>query len=205
MTKRPPDTSLLLSRFTRFIFTLAGWHTEGELPNEPKFIVVGAPHTSNWDGLLLVFYATIHRARMQWLGKHTLFRFPFGWLMRLAGGVPINRSTTKNAVEQAVQVFNEREKLILTIAPEGTRHKSDNWKTGFYYIALGAKIPLVMGYVDYAAKAVGIGPTLFPTGDIEADFVKFREFYTTKTGKYPEAVGPIIPAPPKHKTPASAD
>ncbi len=194
---RPPDTSLFFAVIAGFILRLFGWTVGSLPPNYPKMVVIGAPHTSNWDGLIMVLFALVLRVRLEWVGKHTLFRFPFGSLMRLAGGVPLNRSTTKNAVDQAIQVFNERDKMALVVAPEGTRGKVDYWKTGFYYIALGAKVPIVMGYVDYGRKRAGLGPAVIPSGDIEADLEHFRAFYADITPRHPEKKGIIALPPPK--------
>jgi 1-acyl-sn-glycerol-3-phosphate acyltransferase len=196
-TTRPPDFGIGISRFARFVMGLFGWKADEVVPNYPKMIVIGAPHTTNWDGVILVAASLAMRVRLLWLGKHTLFRPPFGWLMRLAGGIPINRQTTRNAVEQAVQAFNERERMVLVIAPEGTRRKVDHWKTGFYYIALGAGVPIAFGYVDYDNKRAGIPTAFMPTGDIQADFEIIRAFYKNQRGKHPENVGPIIPPPDK--------
>lgn len=195
--ERSPDTSLWLARLAGFILSIFGWKVGDVTPNFPKMIVIGAPHTSNWDGLIMVLFALVLRVRLQWVGKHTLFKFPFGGLMRLAGGVPLNRSTTKNAVEQTIQVFNEHEKMALVVAPEGTRGKVDHWKTGFYYIALGANVPIVMGYVDYGRKQAGLGPAIMPSGDIEADMEVFRTFYSDITPRHPEKKGTVALPPPK--------
>lgn len=190
---RSPDYPLILSWIGKLIFKLIGWKSEGEekLPDLPKYIVIGAHHTSNLDGLVMVTLAMIWRLRLNWLGKHTLFRAPYGWLMRLAGGLPINRSTTKNAVEQVVEMFNQHEKMVLVIAPEGTRKQVTHWKTGFYYIALGAKVPIVLGYVDYKRRASGVGPAIYPSGDIEADMAKIREFYVDVTPRHPSRKGEV--------------
>jgi 1-acyl-sn-glycerol-3-phosphate acyltransferase len=197
MNYRSPDYPVFFSWIGHFIFKLVGWRVEGDVPDYPKMVITGAPHTSNWDGFVFIFTTFALRQRMNWLGKHTLFRAPIGWLMRLGGGVSINRKTTQNAVEQAVQVFNERKRMILLIAPEGTRKKTDYWKTGFYYIALGAKVPIVMAYVDYPRKRVGIGPAVQPTGDIDADFAIFRAFYADKIGRHPEKKSNVEPPPLK--------
>lgn len=190
-TTRPPDFGSGIARFSRFVMGLFGWTLDEVVPNYPKMVVVGAPHTSNWDGVILVAAALALRVRLLWLGKHTLFRPPLGGLMRLAGGIPINRQTTRNAVEQAVQAFNERERMVLVVAPEGTRGKVDHWKTGFYYIALRAGVPIGLGYIDYARKRAGIPAAFMPTGDIYADFEIIRAFYQDKRAKHPEKVGPI--------------
>lgn len=195
---RSPDYPAWFSNAMHSLLKLAGWKMEANVPDVPKFIAVGAPHTSNWDGILMFVATSAMGVRMFWLGKHTLFRFPFGGLMRLSGGVPINRKSTKNAVEQVVQSFKEHERIALIIAPEGTRKKVDHWKTGFYYMALGAGVPISLGYVDFINKRVGLGEIIYPTGDIEADFVKIRAFYADKHGRHPEKEG--IVAVPQNKS-----
>jgi 1-acyl-sn-glycerol-3-phosphate acyltransferase len=169
-----------------------GWRMEGRLPDVDNLVVIAAPHTSNWDFPILVSLAFGLGAKTSWLGKHTLFRWPFGFLSRWMGGIPVYRSASNNMVAQSVEMFRNSEKLILTIPPEGTRGKVAHWKTGFYYIALGAEVPIAMGFIDYKRKAVGVGPTLYPTGDIEADMESFRNFYINVTAKYPDKA--CIPA-----------
>lgn len=184
-TQRPPEISVPVSQFARFVFGLFGWHGENELPNFPKMVIIGAPHTSNWDGAVFYIMTLILRAKLKFIGKHTLFRFPYGGLMRWAGGIPINRSTTKNAVEQVIDAFNESDNLALAIAPEGTRKKTDHWKTGFYYIALGAKVPIVMATIDYRRRVCSIGPHFMPSGDIDKDFEIIQQYYADKVGRHP--------------------
>jgi 1-acyl-sn-glycerol-3-phosphate acyltransferase len=196
---RPPDYPLWVSQLTRFVMRLFGWEVVGHVPNYPKMVIIGAYHTSNWDGVLLLLLTLALRTRMHWIGKHTLFRPPVGWLTRLAGGIPVNRSTTTNAVEQVVQTFEQRDRLVVVLAPEGTRKKVDHWKTGFYYIALGAKVPIVLGYADYRRRRVGLGEVVIPSGDIEADMRRFRDFYTDVTPRHPEKKGDIA-LPPRSET-----
>ena len=167
--------SWLALRLTR----LFGWTIEGEAPPVPKWIGLGMYHTSNWDLLLVLATGFRFRFRAYWIGKESIFRKPFGGLMRWLGGIPIRRDKSYNAVQQVVDEINRHEKIIIIVAPEGTRKYVDHWKTGFYYMALHANIPIVLSYINYQRKAVGIGPMLYPTGDIEADFTTMREFYTT--------------------------
>ncbi len=195
-TRRPPEANYFISKLARFIFWVFGWHVTGELPNIPKMLLIGGPHTSNWDGAVFYLFSLSVRAHIQFLGKHTLFKFPFGGIMRWAGGVPINRTTTVNAVDQVVEAFNSHERMALIIAPEGTRSLTEHWKTGFYYIALKAQVPVVMAYVDYSRKRCGVGPHFMPTGDIDADFKQVQAFYADKVGRHPEKQGPIV-LPPK--------
>ena len=187
-----PVISPLIRGLAFSFLKVFGWRLEGRLPDVDKLVVIAAPHTSNWDLPVLLSLAFALRAKACWLGKHTLFRRPFGFLFRWMGGIPVYRSASKNMVAQSVEMFRNSEKLILTIPPEGTRSKVSHWKTGFYYIALGAEIPIAMAFIDYKRKATGVGPTLYPTGNIEADMEVIRNFYATVTAKYPDKAS--IPA-----------
>jgi len=184
-----PVISPLMRGMAISCLKIFGWRLEGRLPDVDKLVVIAAPHTSNWDLPVLLSLAFALRAKASWLGKHTLFRRPFGFLFRWMGGIPVYRSASHNMVAQSVEMFRNSEKLILTIPPEGTRGKVSHWKSGFYYIALGAEIPISMGFIDYKRKAVGVGPTIYPTGDIEADMELIRNFYATVTAKYPDKAG----------------
>ncbi|MGH9754382.1 MAG: lysophospholipid acyltransferase family protein [Blastocatellia bacterium] len=159
------------------------------MPDVDKLVVIAAPHTSNWDFPVLLGVAFALRVKACWLGKHTLFQWPFGFVSRWMGGIPVYRSASHNMVAQSVEMFRNSEKLILAIPPEGTRGKVSYWKTGFYYIALGAETPIAMAFIDYKRKASGVGPTLYPTGDIEADIETIRNFYANVTAKYPDKAG----------------
>ena len=148
---------------------IIGWRREGRLPNLPQYVVIAAPHTSNWDFPITMALAFAYRMKMYWMGKNTLFRWPFGGLMKWLGGIPIDRSKSQDVVAQCVKIFRERARMVMVIPPEGTRKKVRYWKTGFYYIAKGANLPIVLGFLDYLRKAGGFGPTFMPTGNIEAD------------------------------------
>src|SRR5215211_7480307 len=173
------------------LLALFGWHTVGALPDNPKGVLVVAPHTSNWDFLVLLLIAVALGIKTTWMGKHTLFRPPFGWLMRRLGGLPIDRTARHNVVDQAIQSFRDRDRLILAVLPEGTRKRTAYWKSGFYHIANGARVPLILGFADYKRKVGGIGPAFMPSGDIEADMAVVRDFYTGMVGKCPEQFGEI--------------
>jgi len=181
-----PVISPLLRGLAFSFLKVFGWRLEGRLPDVDKLVVIAAPHTSNWDLPVLLSLAFALRAKACWLGKHSLFRRPFGFLFRWMGGIPVYRSASQNMVAQSVEMFRKSEKLILTIPPEGTRSKVSHWKTGFYYIALGAGTPIAMAFIDYKRKVTGVGPTLYPTGNIEADMEVIRNFYATVTAKYPD-------------------
>jgi 1-acyl-sn-glycerol-3-phosphate acyltransferase len=175
----------------KIAFKLTGWQTEGRIPDIPKAVVIVAHHTSNWDFLAGLMATYIWRVKPFWLAKHSLFRWPMGGLLKWLGGIPINRATAHNVVEQAAQAFQNYERFLLAITPEGTRKKVNQWKSGFYHIAKAAKVPIVCGFIDYKRKVTGIGPTIFPTDDIRADMEKIREFYSTVNGKYPELAGNV--------------
>ncbi len=190
--KIPPTGDAVPRRFNwithwvgRLYLQLQGWRIEGELPNLPKFVLTVAPHTSNWDFLYGMAYVYATALRMSVVGKHTLFWWPLGVYLRWAGVIPLDRTARRNFVAQMVDEFSRREKMVLAITPEGTRKKVKTWRTGFYYIALGAEVPIVMLFIDYGRKVVGIGPVVTPTGDIEADMEIIQGFYQTITGKFP--------------------
>ena len=149
----------------------------GELPDLPKFVLIGAPHTSNWD-LPNALAAGLHYGvGIHWMGKDSIFKWPFGGLMRWMGGIPVDRSKRNNAVTQMVEIFNAAEELIVVIPPEGTRSEVERWKSGFYHIAVGAKVPIVMAFMDYNRREVGIKGVFYPTGDYDADVAKIQAVY----------------------------
>jgi 1-acyl-sn-glycerol-3-phosphate acyltransferase len=173
------------------ILRLLGWKVEARLPKARKFVLVGAPHTSNWDFILMLLILNALGLPLNWVGKDSLFNGSFGGLMRRLGGIPVDRSVRNGFVDQMVAEFERRESMILVVAPEGTRGKSEYWKTGFYYIAQGARVPIALGYVDYAQKIGGIGTSLQPSGDIQADMLPIARFYAGITGKHPQLQGEI--------------
>lgn len=174
-----------MKTFSNLILKLTGWRIVGELPG-PKSILIGAPHTSNWDlpVALLTFWNLSFSAH--WIGKHTIFKPPLGGLMRKLGGIPIDRGTTKDFVPEVVSWFERESELTILIAPEGTRSRTEYWRSGFYWIAHGAGIPIGLGFVDYPSRTAGIGISIMPTGDIAADMEKIRDFYADKIGRHPE-------------------
>ena len=182
-----PFTQLL----AQFILRLITWKLEINIPAARKYVLIGAPHTSNWDFVYFMLLKYSTGIGFHWVGKDSLFRWPLNWLMRKLGGIPVNRSSKNNFVGQVVDAFNRMDDLVVAISPEGTRSNTHQWKTGFYYIALGAKVPIALGFIDYREKVVGIGPTLIPSGNIEADFSDIREFYAPFTGKHPARQGVV--------------
>ena len=187
----------------KFFFTRLGWKINGDVPRDlKKYIIVVAPHTSNWDFLVGLAVRSIMKFPSNYLGKKELFNPPFGWLFRKLGGYPVDRKGSHNLVDQVAEIFKSEDQFIIAIAPEGTRKNVTKWKTGFYHIARGAGVPIVMSYLDFKRKVAGVGPTFIPTGDIEADFRVFEEFYTKVTPKYPDQRGGIAVDPRSLKNPA---
>ena len=165
---------------------ILGWRMENLPPDVPRCVVIIEPHTSNWDFPIGLFLGLVMRLKASWTAKHTMFRPPFGTFFKFLGGIPIERSHSHNLVHQLIEIIKSRDQIWIGITPEGTRKKVKAWKTGFYFIAVGAGVPIVLAYLDYKRKVGGFGPTLYPTGDIEADFAKLREFYSTVTARHPE-------------------
>lgn len=160
----------------------AGWRVVGERPAVSRYVLIGAPHTSNWDFPLMLAVILSCGMDVHWLGKHTLFRAPLNWLMRWLGGIPIDRSRADNRVQGIAALFGQYPDLVVLIAPEGTRGAVSEWKTGFYHIARTAGVPIVLGYIDAKRRVCGFGPALEPCGDVAADMRRIREFYADKTG-----------------------
>lgn len=172
---------------------LAGWKVAGQLPAEPRYVLVGAPHTSNWDFPLMLMAAAYFGIKPYWMGKKGLFPRPVAGLMRWLGGIPIDRSAAHNMVDQVVAAFDRQARLVLVIAPEGTRSRVPRWKSGFYHIATGAGVPIVLAYADYRHRVVGIGPTIHPGGDMQKDLLAIQGFYADKSGRHPQNAGPVLP------------
>lgn len=167
-------------------FRLNGWKAIAERPIPKKAVIIAAPHTSNWD---FVYYIGLTRElgiETSFMAKRQLFRWPLGNFMRQMGGVEVNREAGGNYVQSMIDEFNRRDEFLLTIAPEGTRKSVGQWKTGFYHIALGAKVPLIIGMMDYAKKTGGLGVAFMPTGDYAADMARVEEFYRSTTPKHPD-------------------
>ncbi|PLX43897.1 MAG: glycerol acyltransferase [Deltaproteobacteria bacterium] len=164
---------------------IMGWRRVGGIPEFPQAVVIGAYHTSNWDFVFTLLFAFDIGLPVRWMGKDSLFKRGFGGVMRWLGGIPIDRSRSKNVVEASIRELVAGSIKYLVIAPEGTRGRANRWKSGFYHIAIGAKVPIVMGFLDYKRKVGGLGPFIIPTNDMKADMAKIAEFYRTVTAKYP--------------------
>jgi 1-acyl-sn-glycerol-3-phosphate acyltransferase len=151
-----------------------GWRIDGDVPDLPKMVLIVAPHSSNWDFIVGVAAKAAMRLRVRFLGKDTLFRFPLGLVMRYLGGIPVDRSTANAVVTSVVAQFDRRPRMLLAVAPEGTRKRVDRWRTGFYHIARGAGAPILPIAFDWGAKTIRIGALFSPTGDLERDLRELR-------------------------------
>ena len=182
-----PVVNTVLRGLSLAVLKLAGWKVTGQLPaNGRKCVFIAAPHTSNWDLPYTLMVAFALRLNIYWMGKEQIFRPPFKGLMMWLGGLPVRRESSNNLVEASIAALqNASGPVQLVVPPEGTRSKVRYWKTGFYYIAVGAQVPIVMAYMDYARKESGLGPVFEPTGDIEADMVRIKAFYAPFKGKNP--------------------
>ncbi len=179
---RVPILRQLLQLVATIILKIIGWRVVGSLPNERKYILIGAPHTSNWDFPLMLLAVLKVGMDVHWLGKNTLFPPVLGSVMRWLGGIAVDRSKSNNLVAQLVDLYRERDELVVVIPPEGTRSKVERWKSGFYHVAAGANVPILLGFIDASRKELGFGPLFFPAQDYESDLPKIQEFYRNKLG-----------------------
>lgn len=182
----------LKRRLSKWILSITGWKISDNLPDLDKMVVVVAPHTSNWDFLYGRCYAYIQRIHPNYMIKSELFFWPLGWLLKRNGGIPVYRKSGKNSVEQMVELIQKREKIILGIAPEGTRKRVEKWKTGFYYIAKEANIPLALVYLDYQRKEMGCMQIMNVSGNFEQDMSKIEQLYKNKVAHTPAFFNPKI-------------
>ncbi|SOD54869.1 1-acyl-sn-glycerol-3-phosphate acyltransferases [Pseudoxanthomonas wuyuanensis] len=175
------------NRFTRWIarrFLRAfGWRVVGTLPDIPKLVLIVAPHSSNWDGIWGMAAKIAMGFQVRVLGKAQLFWWPLAPLLRKLGVVPIDRSSPQGTVEQAIGLINGAERMWFALTPEGTRKRVQKWKSGFWKIARGANVPILMAYFHYPEKTIGIGGLFHPSDDVEADMAKIREWYRPWVGK----------------------
>ena len=186
MSKRPVRRFL-----ARLLIAMTGWKPEGVRPEMDQFVLIAAPHTTNWDFVYLLAFAELFELKISFMAKHSLFWPPLGWFMRAVGGLPVVRHERGNLVTILAGLFDEHDHLGLVVPAEGTRGHVDYWKSGFYHIARTAKVPIVMSFLDYERKVGGFGPAIEPSGDVVADMDRVRAFYADKKGKYPELFGHI--------------
>ncbi|HEX5674967.1 MAG TPA: lysophospholipid acyltransferase family protein [Azonexus sp.] len=180
-----PVINVLMHWFSRMALRLTGWRVVGAAPTVPKYVLIAAPHTSNWDFPVALMVCFALRLRVYWMGKDSLFPPLVGGVMRWLGGIPVNRARSGNLVQATVDAYNSNARLIVIVPPEGTRSKVTQWKTGFYYIAQGAGVPIALGYLDFRKKEAGLSRMFQPSGDIAADMVEIQAFYAGITGKNP--------------------
>jgi len=181
----------VLARLARLILRLAGWTAVGGVMDDPKAVVIAAPHTSNRDGFWALTYKIATGLDIHFFAKHSLFWFPLGNILRALGGIDLDRRKAGSAVNKAIAMFAEKESFYFGLAPEGTRRKMRGWKTGFYRIAQGADVPVYLGFLDFGNKRIGIGPKFELTGDQEADLANIRKFYDGIEGRWPDKASPI--------------
>lgn len=162
-----------------------GWRVEGNIPDEARIVIIVAPHTSNWDFIVGFLAYLALQLDTTWFGKHSLFWWPAGSLFRYFGGIPIERSRSANVVDEYVAEFAKRDRMVLALAPEGTRSRVSGWKTGFYHIAMGARATIVPVALDYPARRVRIMTPLTPTGDIDGDVAVLRSRFTSAMARNP--------------------
>jgi 1-acyl-sn-glycerol-3-phosphate acyltransferase len=186
-TARPAPYAGLFSEGVRWVslayLTLAGWKMRGDWPALDKAVLVAAPHTSNWDGLLMLAAAGYYRVRLRWMGKKSLTQGPFGGLIKWLGCVPIDRSASHDVVNAMRAQFAAHEKMVLAIPPEGTRSLVSAWKSGFWHIAVGADVPIVLSVLDYGKKCVTLPAVIHPGSDYDSDLALIRGHYVDAVGK----------------------
>ena len=180
-----PVVNTVLRALSVAFLKLNGWKVEGQLPPEAaKSVFIAAPHTSNWDLPYTLMVAFVLRLNICWMGKASIFRWPFGPVMRWLGGIAVNRAQSSNLVAQSAQALEDADgPLQLVVPPEGTRGKTRHWKTGFYYIALQARVPIILAFMDYHRKVGGLGPVFKPSGDVDADMAGIKQFYAPIKGR----------------------
>lgn len=180
---RGPTPNLMRLICTSYL-ALAGWRIRGDWPpGLEKAVLVAAPHTSNWDGLNMLAAAGHYRVRLRWMGKASLTKGPFGWLIKWLGCVPIDRSGSHDVVNAMRDQFATHDYMILAVPPEGTRSAVREWKSGFYHIAVAAGVPLIITVLDYGAKTISLAALVHPSGDYERDLPVIKSYYANARGK----------------------
>lgn len=189
-----PRRGNALTRFVgRTVLRLLGWRLEGTFPDLPRFVLVGAPHTSNWDGVAALAASLAYGVESHFLGKREAFRGPMGWLLGALGGIPVDRSGAGGQVDQAIEEFARRPSFILGIAPEGTRGRGTRWRTGFHTIARAAGVPFVLVPFDHARRVTGPGPVVWPTDDLAHDLRVLDAYFAQVEGRNPALYTPPSP------------
>jgi 1-acyl-sn-glycerol-3-phosphate acyltransferase len=178
-------------RLARALLRWSRWRLVGEAPSVARCVIIFAPHTSGWDLPLLLAVRCAYGRPVAYLAKHTLFRFPFAGLLRWTGAIPVDRTQRHALVSTLARAFREREWLWLALSPEGTRERTDHWKSGFYHVAREADVPLLLAFIDSARRECGLGGLVSLTGDVDADMARLRAFYADKRGIVPERASEI--------------
>jgi 1-acyl-sn-glycerol-3-phosphate acyltransferase len=175
----------------RCLLRLLGWTLVGDKPTQQRYVLIAAPHTSNWDFPLMLAFAAAFDIKVTWMAKHSLFFPPLGWVLRAMGGMPIVRHQNQNVVDAMVETFSRAQQLVLVVPTEGTRARSEHWKSGFYHIARQARVPIVPSFLDFGQRRGGFGPAMETSGNVVADMQLFRDFYAGMQGKFPRQFGPV--------------
>lgn len=184
-----------MKSIARLLLRTFGWTLTRAEPPPRRYVLIFAPHTSNWDFVIGLLAAWGLGLKVHWMGKSSLFDSVLGPLFRFWGGIPVDRSKRGNMIDQMAARFEAAGDLVLAIAPEGTRRHTDHWKSGFWHIARAADVPVVMAFIDYGKKQIGMGVLLVPGDNIERDFERIRDFYADKRGKCPDKESTIRPRP----------
>jgi len=182
-----PILSPLLRLISKIILKFIRWRVVGSLPEEQKkYVLIVAPHTSNWDFILFVLAVSVLRLKPSVLIKSTLFVGPLGWFLRYCGAIPVNRTQASSLVNYIAGIYEEREEFVLIITPEGTRSPNPNWKRGFHHVATTAQVPILIAYVDSATKTIGIKGLMEPSDDVDGDIRQLKTFFDSKSGLKPK-------------------
>lgn len=188
-SSRPAPFSGPLSEAVRWVcavyLKVGGWTSHGDWPMVDKAVLIAAPHTSNWDGLNMLAAAGYYRVKLRWMGKKSLTEGPFGWLIKAMGCIPIDRSGSHDVVKAMGDEFASRDRMVLAIPPEGTRSRVSEWKSGFYHIAVGSGVPIILSVLDYGRKKVSLAAVVYPSGDYETDLRLIRSHYVDARGRHP--------------------
>ena len=186
-----PVVTPLLTLLAKTLLHLSGWRICGKPPKAPRYIVVGAPHTSHWDFILAIAISLCCHTHCRWLADARLFWGPFGIIMRWMAAIPVNKQRKTSMVSQTICAYKQMHQLGILICPEGGRNKNERWHTGFYHIAKNANIPIILGYLDFNKKEGGFGPAIKVSNSLAKDFAEIEAFYSNIYGKFPESVSPI--------------
>lgn len=178
----------MFARFCQWIIKVMGWHIEGQLPLDAKYMVIVGPHTSNWDFFIGILTRAALGQRIHFLAKHQLFLPPWGWFFKAIGGSPVDRRAHHNLVDAAVAHFANHKEYKLALTPEGTRSEVTRWKTGFYHIAKQANVAIVPVGLDFTKRQIIIGNSIYPSHDIKKDMTTILNFYRHINGKYPKTI-----------------